>query len=126
MKINWFSSKRKDAGASFYNSHLTLNAVAKIPFEHVEFVRIGIDESSNLILSPVDRDCYDNPLTDKSECYPISTHASYARISSTPLLRQIADAFGLTFSSAPAHAKAEYDEKEGVLLIRMSSLKGGN
>ena len=124
MKINWFNSRKRDAGASFYSSHLTLNATAKIPFERVEFVKIGVDEASHLVLSPVDKDCYDNPLTDKSECYPISTHASYARISSTPLLKEIAKAFGLTFSSSPAHAKADFDEKENVLLIDMSDLKG--
>ena len=122
MKINWFSNKQKEGSASFYASHITLNATAKQPFERVEFTRIGVDEENRLILSPLDKDAYDSPFTDKAECYPISTHASYARISSTLLLKQIAESFGLTFSSTPYHAKAIFDEKEKVLIIDM---KGG-
>lgn len=119
MKINWFNSKTRDGMVSFYPSHMTLNAIAKQPFEKVEYVRIGVDEENRLCLAPVTRDDYDNPLTEKSECYPIVTHASYARVSSTPLLKQIAEAFGMRFTSTPTHGKATYLEEEGVLLVTM-------
>ena len=120
MEIKWFNEKKQKGTATFYESNLTLNAVAKIPFEKCEHVRVGVDSSGSLLLKPISFDDYNKGLIPKEECYPIVTHSSYARISSTSLLSQIANAFNRQFSKEPTRFETIYEEKEGILIIPLN------
>ena len=106
MEIQWFNENKQKASVTFYETNLTLNAIAKLLFESVEYVRVGRSKEGELLLCPVSYDDYYGGQVPKQECYPVVTHSSYGRISSKSLLKQIADSFGLKFTKDPLRVEA--------------------
>lgn len=120
--IKWINEKNKEGAASLYETNVTLNAVAALPFETVEYVRFGVNEFGDLLIAPVSNEEYGRGVIDKSTCYKAVSHKSYARISSTGLMRSIAEECKLQLSSKPLQFPCVWNEKENYLEIKI----GGN
>ncbi|MCR5491786.1 MAG: hypothetical protein K6F32_06640 [Bacilli bacterium] len=114
--IKWFNEREKDGSASLYTTNLTLNATAAIPFENAYRVMVGVD-GRDLVLRPLDKALVDRGTFDSAALYPIASHKSYARISSTSLMCMIAEELGITLTSQPTRFTARWDKENGFLRI---------
>lgn len=114
--IRWFNEREKDGSASLYSTNLTLNTTAAIPFESAYRVMVGVD-GCDLVLRPLDKALVDRGTFDSAALYPISSHKSYARISSTSLMSMVAEALGIELSSQPMRFVARWDSANGFLRI---------
>ena len=43
MGIIWIDEGQRQGSVTLYATNITLNSVSAIPFEHVEFARVGVD-----------------------------------------------------------------------------------
>ena len=91
MAIEWFSSDAKNGAASFYSTNITLNTIASVPLESAYRIQVGLDESKNV--------------------------KTYARISSTDLMRKVAKALGIVLDEKPIKYGTTWDVKENILTI---------
>ena len=118
MEIDWFKESRPGT-ASLYPTNITLNAEASFFFKKAYRVMVGKKESF-LALRPISKDEADRWDLDEDLLYKINVHQSYARISSTPLMKQISEALGLEIGDGPCKYRAFYDEESGMLLVDLS------
>ena len=118
MTIKWFSSKEKIGSASFYNTNITLNTIASIPFEYAYRVQVGMDEEKNVVIQPLPKDKVIRGDLDEYTLYQIAIKKTYSRISSTNLMRKISEALGVDFSGGPVKFETVWDENENILIIK--------
>ena len=114
--IRRFNEKERDGSASLYSTNLTLNSTAAIPFENAYRVMVGVD-GRDLVLRPLEKALVDRGTFDSATLYPIVSHKSYARISSTSLMSMVSDALGVQLTSQPTRFVARWDEDNGFLRI---------
>lgn len=120
VEINWI--KTQNGGfVSLYNTNITLGSAFSSIFETAYRVLVGISEQL-LVIKPLSKAEAERGDLE-TESYKIMSHRSYSRISSTSLMTEVAKAFGLDYTHQPLRFKAEFDEKEGLLLIDIG--KGG-
>ena len=120
--IKWFNVKDRSGVASFYANNITLNTAAMSPLDFAYKVQVGIDDKNHLIIKPLSRDVVESGVLDECCLLNLEIHKSFARISSALLLKQIGEAFGLTFSKTPIQFITNWDSEENILIIDM---KGG-
>ncbi len=118
MNIKWFSSKEKIGSASFYNTNITLNTIASVPFEYAYRVQVGLDEKNNIVIQPLPKDKVMRGDLDEYTIYQIAIKKTYSRISSTSLMKKISEAIGIEFSSEPTKFETIWDDNENVLIIK--------
>ena len=118
VNIKWFSSKEKIGSASFYNTNITLNTIASIPFEYAYRVQVGIDEKNNVVIQPLPKDKVMRGDLDEYTIYQIAIKKTYSRISSTSLMKKIGEALGIEFSNEPTKFETYWEENENVLIIK--------
>lgn len=118
MNIKWFSSKEKIGSASFYNTNITLNTIASVPFEYAYRVQVGLDEKNNIVIQPLPKDKVMRGDLDEYTIYQIAIKKTYSRISSTSLMKKISEAIGIEFSSEPTKFDTIWDDNENVLIIK--------
>ena len=117
MEITWFDEKDKIGQASFYKTNLTLNCVASGPFQNAYRVRVGGDKNGNIVVMPLSKDQVERDITGGKGIYNLAVKKSYSRISSTPLMSQIASSLGVVLSEKPLQFPTHFDEFEGILVI---------
>lgn len=117
MGIQWFSSEEKIGTASFYNTNITLNTIASVPFEYAYRIQIGMDDNKNVVIRPLTKEKVQSGDLDEYAIYQISVKKTYARVSSTGLMKKIADALKLELSEKPVKFETTWDEKENILTI---------
>ncbi|MCR5309504.1 MAG: hypothetical protein K6E21_05295 [Bacilli bacterium] len=118
MAIKWFSSKEKVGSASFYNTNITLNTIASVPFEYAYRVQVGMDEENNVVIQPLPKDKVIRGDLDEYTIYQIAIKKTYSRISSTNLMRKISESLGVEFNEKPVKFETSWDDDENILIIK--------
>ena len=122
MAIKWLNVREKEGVASFYSTNITLNTVASTPFEYAYRVQVGFDDDKNVVVMPVNKDKVLRGDMDEYGLLKISVKKTYARISSTEIMKQIAEELNLLFDEQPIKYRTMWDDNENVLII----YTGGN
>lgn len=121
--IKWFNVKDRNGVASFYNNNITLNTTAMDPLDFAYRVQVGVNNENELIIKPLNKDIVESGVLDECCLLKLEIHKSFARISSTLLLKQIAETYGLTLSKTPLQFPTRWDSVENILIIDMKGEK---
>ena len=122
LMIKWFNVKERNGVASLYSSNITLNTTAMYPLDTAFKVQVGIRDDGNIIIQPVTKNVVESGVLDESCLLKLESHKSFARISSSLLMKQIAEELGLTLSKTPIRFETIWDSKENILIV---NVKGG-
>ena len=117
MEIKWFSTKEKTGSASFYNTNITLNTIATVPFEYAYRVQVGLDDHNNIVIQPLSKERVLRGDLDEYAIMQISIRKTYSRISSTPLMKKIGEVLGLNLSDKPLKFLTSWNEVDNILTI---------
>lgn len=117
--IKWFNVKDRNGVASLYNNNITLNTAAMSPLDFAYKVQVGLDDNRNIIIKPLSRDVVESGVLDECCLLNLETHKSFARISSTLLMKQIGEELNLTLSKTPIRFVATWDSVENILIINV-------
>lgn len=117
MGITWLNAKEREGVASFYSTNITLNTVASVPFEYAYRVQIGIDDQDNVAIQPLSKDRVERGDLDEYAIQKIAIKKSYSRISSTDIMKRIAQTLNITLDETPRRFKTKWDDKENILHI---------
>ena len=104
--IKWFNVKAKNGVASLYMNNITLNTTAMYPFEDAHKVQVGMDDDGNIVVQPLSKAVVESGDLDESCLLKLERHKSFARISSTSLMKQIGEALNITLSKSPIQYEA--------------------
>ena len=115
--IKWFNVKAKNGVASLYSNNITLNTTAMYPFEDAHRVQVGLDDNGNIVIQPLSKSVVEKGDLDESCLLKLERHKSFARISSTSLMRQIGEVLQITFSKTPVQFETAWDPVKNVLTI---------
>ena len=118
--IKWFNVKAKNGVASLYANNITLNTTAMYPFEDAHRVQVGLDDNSNIVIQPLSKSVVEKGDLDESCLLKLERHKSFARISSTSLMRQIGEALQISFSKTPVQFETSWDPVKNVLTVLIS------
>lgn len=122
--IKWFNVKDRTGTASLYANNITLNTTAMYPLDFAYKVQVGIDDNENIIVKPLSKDVVESGVLDECCLLKIEIHKSFARISSTSLMKQISETLGISLGKTPIQFETTWDSVENVLII--NTKKGGN
>ena len=120
MGITWFSAKERNGTASFYGTNITLNTIASVPFEYAYKVQVGMDDDRNVVIQPLSKDRVIRGDLDEYAIQSISIKKTYSRISSTMLMKKIAQALNIELSDNPIKYETTWDDKENILTVLTS------
>ena len=120
--VKWFNVKAKNGVASLYSNSITLNTTAMYPFEEAYRVQVGLDDNNNIVIQPLTRAVVESGELDESCLLKLEKNKSFARISSTPLMKQIAEAIGIELSKNAVQFETMWDAKENVLTILVNRI----
>ena len=118
--IKWFNVKAKNGVASLYENNITLNTTAMYPFEDAHRVQVGLDDNGNIVIQPLSKSVVEKGDLDESCLLKLERHKSFARISSTSLMRQIGEALQISFSKTPVQFETSWDPVKNVLTVLIS------
>ena len=121
--ITWFNVKERSGVASLYSSSITLNTTAMYPLDFAYRVQVGLDDNKNIIIKPLSKDVVESGVLDECCLLKLEIHKSFARISSTLLLKQIGDELKLTLSKSPIQFETKWDSVENILIINTKGEK---
>jgi hypothetical protein len=117
MGITWLNAKEREGVASFYSTNITLDTVASVPFEYAYRVQVGIDDQDNVVIQPLSKDRVERGDLDEYAIQKIAIKKSYSRISSTDIMKRIAQTLNITLDETPRRFKTKWDDKENILHI---------
>ena len=117
MGITWLNAKEREGVASLYSTNITLNTVASVPFEYAYRVQVGIDDQDNVVIQPLSKDRVERGDLDEYAIQKIAIKKSYSRISSTDIMKRIAQTLKITLDETPRRFKTKWDDKENILHI---------
>lgn len=120
--IKWFNVKDRSGVASLYPNNITLNTTAMYPLDFAYKVQVGMDENENIIIKPLTKDVVESGVLDECCLLKLEMHKSFARISSTLLMKQIIEVLGLSMEKPPIQFETTWDSVENILII---NTKGG-
>jgi len=120
--IKWFNVKERNGVASLYSNNITLNTTAMYPLDFAYKVQVGIDDDKSILIKPLSKDVVESGVLDECCLLKLETHKSFARISSTLLMKQISEELGITLSKTPIQFETKWDSVENILVI---NTKGG-
>ena len=114
--IKWFNVKDRNGIASLYDNSITLNTIAMYPIQDAYRVQVGFD-GSNVVVKPLNKDVVESGILDEFCLLKLDTHKSFARISSTLLMKQISQEIKVPLSKKPIKYETRWDNVENVLII---------
>ena len=120
--VQWFNVKAKNGVASLYSNSITLNTTAMYPFEEAYRVQVGLDDNKNIVIQPLTKAVVEKGDLDESCLLKIERNKSFARISSTPLMKQIGDAIGMELSKTAIQYETSWDSVENILTIHIDKV----
>ena len=120
--IKWFDAKERNGTASLYVNNITLNTTAMYPLDCAFRVIVGVRDDNNIVIKPVSKNEVESGTLDESRLLKLETHKSFARISSSILMRQIAEELKIELSKNAIKFETTWDDNENVLVI---NIKGG-
>ena len=121
--IKWFNVKAKNGVASLYANNITLNTTAMYPFEDAHKVQVGMDDNGNIVIQPLSKAVVESGDLDESCLLKMERHKSFARISSTSLMKQIGEALNISLSKSPVQYETSWDPEANVLTILVGETK---
>ena len=116
--VKWFNVKNRNGTASLYANNITLNTTAMYPLDIAYKVQVGMDEKNNIIVMPLTKEVVESGVLDECCLLKIEFHKSFARISSTQLLKQISEALKIRLSNKPVQYETRWDSVENILIIQ--------
>lgn len=116
-EIHWYQEESKGYVA-LYATNLTLNMQAKAPFDDIPYARVGVNEKGELLIVPVSAGEVDRYRAQGITLFAVSSKKSYARISSTPLVRFVAEKMNLDLGNAPVKLSCHYDDAVGLIATK--------
>ena len=119
--IKWFNVKAKNGVASLYSNSITLNTTAMYPFEIAHKVQVGLSDDGNVVIQPLTKAFIETGDLDESCLLKIERHKSFARISSTSLMKQISEALNISLSLSPVQYETSWDSEENILTILINN-----
>ena len=120
--IKWFDAKERNGSASLYSNNITLNTTAMYPLDYAFRVLVGLTDDKNIVIKPVSKNEVESGTLDESRLLKLERHKSFARISSSILMRQISEVLNLELSKSAIKFETSWDDNENVLVIK---IKGG-
>ena len=120
--IKWFDAKERNGSASLYSNNITLNTTAMYPLDYAFRVLVGLTDDRNIVIKPVSKNEVESGTLDESRLLKLERHKSFARISSSILMRQISEVLNLELSKSAIKFETSWDDNENVLVI---NIKGG-
>ena len=120
--IKWFDAKERNGSASLYSNNITLNTTAMYPLDYAFRVLVGLTDDKNIVVKPVSKNEVESGTLDESRLLKLERHKSFARISSSILMRQISEVLNLELSKSAIKFETSRDDNENVLVIK---IKGG-
>ena len=120
--IKWFNAKERNGMASLYSNNITLNTVAMYPLDYAFRVLVGLDDNNNIVIKPCSKNEVESGTLDESRLLKLEIHKSFARISSSLLMRQIAEELNLELSKVAIRYETTWDDNENILTV---NIKGG-
>lgn len=120
--IKWFDAKERNGSASLYSNNITLNTTAMYPLDYAFRVLVGLTDDKNIVIKPVSKNEVESGTLDESRLLKLERHKSFARISSSILMRQISEVLNLELSKSAIKFETSWDDNENVLVI---NIKGG-
>ena len=115
--IKWFNVKAKNGVATLYSNNITLNTTAMYPFEDAHRVQVGLDDNGNIVIQPLTKAVVESGDLDESCLLKLERHKSFARISSTSLMKQIGEVLNISLSKSPVQYETSWDPEANVLTI---------
>lgn len=122
IMIKWFDAKERNGSASLYSNNITLNTTAMYPLDYAFRVLVGLTDEKNIVIKPVSKNEVESGTLDESRLLKLERHKSFARISSSILMRQISEVLNLELSKSAIKFETSWDDNENVLVI---NIKGG-
>ena len=120
--IKWFDAKERNGSATLYSNNITLNTTAMYPLDYAFRVLVGVRDDNNIVIKPVTKNEVESGTLDESRLLKLERHKSFARISSSVLMRQISEELKLELSKSATKFETSWDDDENVLVI---NIKGG-
>ena len=120
--IKWFNAKERNGVASLYANNITLNTVAMYPLDYAFRVLVGLDDNNNIVIKPCSKNDVESGTLDESRLLKLEIHKSFARISSSLLMRQIAEELKIELSKVAVRYETTWDDNKNILTI---NVKGG-
>lgn len=117
--ISWWTAKEKNGQATLYNSNITLNKVASVPFEFANRVQVGLDENNNIVIEPLSKERVERGDFDEYNLLEIKIKPSYSRICSTELMNFLSDKLKLALSTEPLRFETIWEEENNHLVIQI-------
>ena len=77
-----------------------------------------LDEKNNIVVMPLTKEVVESGVLDECCLLKIEFHKSFARISSTQLLKQISEALKIRLSNKPVQYETRWDSVENILIIQ--------
>lgn len=119
--FTWVKGNAYTLVVTLYPNNITLNNAAASYFQDVRWAMIGIDEQHEQIaIKPVTKREVDLKLVPLEHLHKVSIGKGYARISNKQIVDEIA-----TMLHAPLNGDkfdAEFDEKQGVLIVNLQKV----
>ena len=125
MAFTWKTNELSADIVSVYETNLTLNKPACRHFENVNYVLLGIDESSHSLgIKPVTKEAIEQSLYPRDQLYRISIGKSYGRVTNKAFINHIEPLAHIDFNVQSCYKfKASYDIIHDVLIV---DYKGGS
>lgn len=118
--IKWFDAKERNGTASLYSNNITLNTIAMYPLDYAFRVLVGLQDDGNIVIKPVSKNEVESGTLDESRLLKLERHKSFARISSSLLMRQISEEIDKELSKSAMKFETIWDDNENVLVINIS------
>ena len=121
--IKWFNVKDRSGVASLYPNNITLNTTAMYPLDFAYKVQVGMDDNNNIIIKPLTKDVVESGMLDECCLLKLEMHKSFARISSTLLMKQIIEILELSMEKPPIQFETTWDSVENILIINTKEVR---
>ncbi len=119
--IKWFNVKDRNGVASLYSNNITLNTTAMYPLDFAYKVQVGLDDDKNIIIKPLTKETVESGILDECCLLKLEIHKSFARISSTILMKQIGEELHLSLSNKSSiQFETRWDSVENILIIMVN------
>lgn len=121
--IKWFNVKDRNGVASLYSNNITLNTTAMYPLDFAYKVQVGLDDDKNIIIKPLTKEAVESGILDECCLLKLEIHKSFARISSTILMKQIGEELHLSLSNKSSiQFETRWDSVENILIIMVNKI----
>lgn len=118
MSFVWAKNEVANMSVTLYETNITLNKAACLPFEEYRFVLLGHDANSKqLAIKPISKEEYDLNIYPRSQIHKISIGKSYGRISNKSFMKMLSGLFQLDYQNG-LKLDAYFDEDQNMMIIQ--------